>query len=344
MICTLCGREVKDLIEGVCTECFKKRRSLFEIPQVVKIIRCPKCGSYFFRGNWEEIEYEEALLRCVKENISVFSELENEEIEVEIREITEGRTKIIVRLSGVLKGEEVEEEKLTEIRISKMQCEMCSRISGGYYEGVIQIRAEGRRAEEEEVRDVVETIYSLVERAAEKRDKKAFITKIERRKDGTNVYLGSKKLGKQICKKLVEEYGGSFTEAPELVGRENGAEKYRVTYSFRLPRFKKGDVIELWNRVFVVLSRKRGYKCLDLESGEEIICSEESIERAKYISSVSSAPKTVVTYVRGDEMEVLHPISYSPIILQRPSFVDERTKEIRVIVHSDRIYPLPEWF
>jgi len=344
MICALCGREVKELIEGLCVDCFRSRRSIFEIPRILNVTRCPRCGLYLFSGKWEDIDEESAFLRCVTENISVFSEIESEEVEVELYERTENSAKLAVRLRGKLAGEEVEEEKFTEIRTSKVLCDMCSRIAGGYYEGVIQIRAEGREVKEEELQEIIDSIFTLVERASEKGDRKAFVTRVERRRDGTNVYLGSKKLGKQICKKLAEEYGGKFLEAPELVGREDGVEKYRVTYSFRLPKFRKGDVAKLNKRVVAVFSQKKGYRCIDLESGEEIFCSEKMMNNeAKFISSASSAPRTVVTYVRDDVMEVLHPSSYVPVTIQRPSFVDEKTKEIRVVVIGDRIYPIPEW-
>ncbi|MDK2782380.1 MAG: ribosomal export protein, partial [Archaeoglobi archaeon] len=141
MICAICGRETEKTIEGICVDCFMQRNSLFEISPVIELFRCPKCGSYLHRGKWEWIPEEESVLRAVRESISVFAELEKERVEVEEHERAEGHLKLSVRLSGELHGIRVSEEKFTEVRVRKLQCERCSRISGGYYEGIIQIRA-----------------------------------------------------------------------------------------------------------------------------------------------------------------------------------------------------------
>jgi len=343
MICAICGRETEEIVEGMCVDCFMSRNSLFELPSVMELVRCPKCGSYLHQGRWEELSEEEALLRAVRGEVSVFNEIEDESVEVGEYERTEGSLKLAVRLSGKLKGIEVSEEKFTDVRIRKAQCERCSRISGGYYEGIIQIRAENREVTEEELERIIESVQLSIESASQRGDRKAFISKIERRRDGTNIYIGSKRLGRRICRKLVEEFGGKFTESPELVGREDGKEKYRVTYSFRLPRFRKGDVIELKGRVFGILSERGGYRCVDLERGDEIQIPEERMEDARYISSSSQAFRAVVSYVSEDVMEIIHPENYSAVTIQKPSFVDGETKEIRVVLFSNRIYPLPEW-
>jgi len=62
----------------------------------------------------------------------------------------------------------------------------------------------------------------------------AFISKVKELREGIDIYVGSAKVGKQISKRIVREFGGTFSESAKLVGHKDGKNQYRISYAVRL--------------------------------------------------------------------------------------------------------------
>jgi nonsense-mediated mRNA decay protein 3 len=69
---------------------------------------------------------------------------------------------------------------------------------------------------------------------------------------GLDFYLGSSSLGKLVSRALSQAFGGTIKESHKLVGRKEGKDVYRTTYSVRLSDFRIGDFVRVDKQVFQV--------------------------------------------------------------------------------------------
>jgi nonsense-mediated mRNA decay protein 3 len=132
-----------------------------------------------------------------------------------------------------IKGVEIEERGEVEVILKQETCERCSRIAGGYYEGIVQIRAENRIPTEEELVMAEKIAYSSVGEAD-------FVSKERKLKEGVDVYVSSMECGRRISRQIVKKLGGVFSESRKLYGRKDGRNIYRVSFSVRLPELEEG--------------------------------------------------------------------------------------------------------
>ncbi len=110
--------------------------------------------------------------------------------------------------------------------VVKDVCQACSRISGMYYEAIIQIRGNKK----EKVKSFVEKKINELS----KKDELSFISKIEEKKKGLDIYVGSKKAAKSILKEAKKLYNLETKESYTLIGERKGKKLYRVTILLRL--------------------------------------------------------------------------------------------------------------
>jgi len=152
-----------------------------------------------------------------------------------------------------------------------VQCLMCSRKSGGYYEAVIQVR------------DISCDILSLVDRILDKifaLTGKDYITRIDNTDSGIDIYLISAKQASAYEKEF-REHGFSIKRSSKLVGMKDGKDLYRHFLSVRAPKFREDDIIEYNGNFIRILKigrtveyiplegkRKKNIKILDIESIE----------------------------------------------------------------------------
>jgi len=158
-------------------------------------------------------------------------------------------------------------------QVNKVLCQKCSREAGGYYESIVQLRA-NRELSDEEIERALEIVNEVISSSPE--DQKAFVSKLERKKEGINVFLGSRNIGRKISKMILKEFGGTLTESKKIHTRIDGREVYRFTYSLRLPDYREGDIVERDGRFFVVRNPRMG-KGIDIITGKTINLSTEKV-------------------------------------------------------------------
>jgi len=229
LFCPKCGRASKG---GLCAQCFLERFALVECPPL-KIMTCPICGSCFQSGKWAEGDILELAISLVKSQLTINPVAEDVHTTLEPEMLGENAIKVHVRVDAMVKGENVSREHDVMVRIKKESCDRCSRIAGGYYAAIVQVRAEGRFPTPEE-RSKSQKIAQNVVQRAQKSDRMAFISNVKELKEGIDIYAGSTKIGKQISKAIISELGGAFSESPKLVGCKDGKNQYRISYAVRL--------------------------------------------------------------------------------------------------------------
>ncbi len=341
--CPRCGKNTDTFYASVCGECFILDKKLIECPPVVYCRICPTCGSFFRKGKWISKEDEkESILECIKDAMTVDKQARNLDITPIPKKLDHSRYSVHVEATADIEGVRISAAQDTEVRINWETCETCSRISGGYFEGIVQVRADKRVPTHEELkksRSIAEETSALSQK---KGDRLAFIAKIQELPEGIDIYGGSAKLGKQICRVLIDTFGGKFIESPKLVGQKNGLDLYRITYALRLPEFVRGDIISADERVIEVKSSGRHISGIDLETGKRFVENFNDIIEIKKLGSSKDAVPALLVADEGKTIQVMDPDTFESITIKKPEFLGaEPGNEIQIIKTEKGFYLLP---
>ncbi|WP_370575534.1 60S ribosomal export protein NMD3 [Methanomethylovorans sp.] len=345
-ICPKCGNDTSVLLSGVCRECFFQNFALAQLPQVIQARICASCGARFTRGRWtDEDNIGTIVLKTIEDNLSIHEAAEDVEVCINPRQLTPHMYKVEVEVVAAIQGERVTSDLSSEIRIIRESCEMCSRMSGGYFEGILQIRATERIPTENEIETCLRIVDMTIDRMRAKGDRLAFITDTIRSKEGLDLYIGSVNSGRHICKAIIEELGGTFSESPSLFGQKDGKEVYRITFSMRLPRFTPGDIITIGNRKIVVKHMEKKLTGTDLTDSSRFIATEDDIALAKHVGHVRDAVNAVLVSEEEHELMILDPFTFRTVNIKKPAgFSLMEDEEIPVIRIEDALFLLPpEW-
>lgn len=318
-------------------------RTLIECPLVLYLRICPTCGSVFKKGKWSSRENEEKTIReCVKDSLIIDKEAQNLKIKFEPEQLDYSRYRVHLDASAEIRGAPVESTLNTEVRISWETCDTCSRISGGYFEGIVQVRADKRLPTNEELKRCIEIAEDVAERSRNKGERLAFISQTLEIDEGIDLYVGVMKLGKQICRAIIEVFGGKFSESPKLVGQKNGVDLYRITFALRLPEFVRGDIISVEGKVVEVQSCGKHLSGIDIETGKRFIENFNDLMDVKKISRRLDAVPALLVADEGKSMLVMDPDTYETVTIKRPLFLSaEAGSEIRIVRTSKGIFVVP---
>jgi nonsense-mediated mRNA decay protein 3 len=223
-----------------------------------------------------------------------------------VDDISVNRSRANLTVRATLYNQPVEGTCSVEIIWHKEQCDRCNRISGSYYEGIVQVRAEGRVPGTYEIqmaasisRHVEDTLQSGGERLS-------FISDITEIHDGLDIVIGSQHIGLLISQGIVAQLGGRYSSHPKLVGEKNGRQLYRITYLVRLPRFQKYDVVRSGNRYYEVEKVESHHvRTFDLRDGQSKSIRENDIGRI--IGNARNAEPALVVFAHGDSVGILDP-------------------------------------
>jgi nonsense-mediated mRNA decay protein 3 len=269
---------------------------------------CPSCGCRKEAGLWVEssISREEAGYGLVRRSVSVIPEVINPEVSIALYEKSSNRSVADCCVSGTLFGEPVQGSCQVEIIWQKEQCDRCSRMSGSYYEGVVQVRATGRKPSPREIQQAGRIAREIEDAMAASGERLSFISEMEETRDGLDITIGSQRIGQEISTALVRAIGGRSTTHPKLVGERAGKRLYRITYLVRLPKYTRGDIVAIHGRYAEVQSTDgRDLKVSDIPEGPVRSVPERKVETL--IGNVREAAECLVTFREGETIGVLDP-------------------------------------
>ncbi len=344
LFCPECGKETSELYNNRCKECFLSNITLIKCPPVVKILVCPVCGAHFTAGKWtRETDRREMLFYEIAGSIRMHPDATHEKLDISEEKIDRSRCLVHVSVSAVVSGLDVTAAADVEIRIKNETCDTCSRIAGGYYAGIVQLRANHRLISEKEVDRCIELADHLLKKLMEKGDRFAFISKVEELKEGVDLYIGSATSCKQVCRAIIRELGGSYTTSPSLVGRKDGEDLYRITCAMRLPEFVCGDIVAIRDHVIEVTHQDKQIHGTDLIDGQRVSLGADTDTPAVKIGSRKDATTTVLVAIEEGAVQILDPETYKTILLKKPSFLHEKSgSEVRVVRTNGGLFLLPE--
>jgi nonsense-mediated mRNA decay protein 3 len=346
MFCPRCGSEDQELYEGICTSCFVKEAKIITIPQDLEVTICAHCSSLLKGIKWEdsELSEEELVTLAVMENYETPSYVQDLKVSVEILTIRGSIYECIIHAKGNVMGTRIIEEHTTNVKIKKGACPDCSKYASGYFESVIQIRADKRFPSTQELQTVDQIIRAKIGSLSVK-NRMAYVSDVSVIKEGVDYYIGSYKAARKLTTAVKDVMGGVVQESPRLVGRDKsrGKDLYRIWISIRLPDFQKDDFIEYENRKGQVKGFD-GKKILlnDLESQDVWSVLWREYNKIKVVARSSDIKTTSVTSKTPRTIQILHPDTYQPVDINLNAETSdlEIGDEVKVVEIEDILYIL----
>jgi nonsense-mediated mRNA decay protein 3 len=337
MFCVECGFE-GELYQSLCADCFLKKNTFTKIPKNIDVEICSHCGSrkkgkgWIFQGDIDSLE------KVISENVKTDPEVTDFDVHLDPKYEDENNVNVEVIIHAKVHDLKKEEKHTTKIRFKKTVCDECSKQQGGYWEAKVQFRGTKGKLSSEDFERAYD-IVDLIVAEKEKKDRDAFITKVEEIHSGLDFYLGSKNLGKTIAKKLAAEFGGQVKESAQLMGRKDGKDIYRMTYSVRLLEFRVDDFLQLDEQIFQVRKiSSDGVLLRALTSGKDFWFSVPDLEKAKAIGGVELIKDMVVVSRGKNEIQVLDPDNLKTIDVLLPDGIDVKGESVKVVKYEDSYF------
>ncbi len=340
--CFRCGK--KDaLIDGLCMDCYLESHEVLRAPEYIDLMVCPHCGAISVDGRgWKDYDdFEKGVTEEALRYVEISREAAVMEIETEL--IHKDPRNYVLRGKALLKiGEKGGKEEFTfesRIRLRRSTCPRCSRIHGGYYEAIIQVRGAGNPLTEEEKIDAEEFVASRIEEMG-RQSRDIFITDEEEMHGGLDFYISNARAARSVAKELAERISGKLTESKKLAGRKEGEEIYRFTYLVRMPEFRKGDFVEYMGDYYQIISNTGNtWRLYSLEKRSETKVREKDARAFRLVAKREDVEEAVVVSYRNGEVQVLHPGTYRTVTLKHGKNPGGTLKVIRI---NEEIYSLRE--
>ncbi len=305
-ICPKCGSPSKD--GDLCEKCRMGEKPWITYDSRVEITRCPCCGAIHDLTGWNDTDRTRDDLEneAIGTAIHIRPEVRQINVSYKLNQYSNNRTAVPVKVEAVLFGQPVSEEFKLEIIWINDACNRCNRQNGNYWEGIVQIRAEGRKASIEENNRAQKIAIDLENEAQLNGDRLSFITKMEETREGLDIIIGAQSLGELIAREVTRRMGGRFTMHPTLVGEKNGQKLFRITYSVRLPKYQRGDVIFIRGTYGEILGAdSHVFTYLDLSNG--IARTVPDLTSAIHVGHIRNAVTVVVVYQDRDTLGIMDP-------------------------------------
>lgn len=224
--CPKCGASEGNFIKGFCEKCFLEDHEIVFVPEKIEVDYCTKCEGILFKGKMSD-QTPELLEEIIRSKIKV-KDLLNEKLSIELVPFGDDKSKAIITFSGEVDSQKISFQKETLLKPLNICCKDCSKLVGGYFEAILQVRGE---------KELTEKIISFSEKFLEKEkkfDRLAKITKLEKDKHGFNAYLASKQAALKLAREIASRHNSRMTSSSKIVGRKAGRDVKRVTFCVRV--------------------------------------------------------------------------------------------------------------
>ena len=322
-ICPLCGGPSPS--GEVCAACRDRDITWFSCPARLEVIVCPSCGAVRSAGVWGDTMGDSSTLAAeyARNAVSFDRRVERPGVDVSVREVSANRSRATLSLSGTLHGKPLAGTALLEIAWRGEQCDRCSRLSGNYHEGVVQVRADGRRPDHREITAALRIMESVENSLQENGERLSFVSRTEETRDGLDITVGSQRIGQEIAAAIVKDLGGRVTTHPKLVGEKAGRPLFRITWSLRLPRYRRGDIVAVAGTTGEVLEPgTRQVRFFDIGRGSPRTAPLTAVTRR--IGHREDAKESIVAYVDRSAIGVIVPDSGETREVQVPVWWEPR--------------------
>ncbi len=271
--CIRCGRLVppdEPLINGLCPQCYLKYHGVFASTPILNIVICPRCGSWYYRGEWyPPLPLGEVIRKVlIKESGKLLNrevKLLDAEITSPIYKINESQYAVDAKLHVLLADSypAVVDSRIV-LNIEKRVCPRCLRITGKAHKALVQIRSVRGRLDEEDRR--------IINKALNEPGIIEDIVEVKENKHGIDVKLLSSVTARRLSTILTREAGAKVTESFKQTHYRpsKGSWDGITTLSVRLPDIRVGDLVMVRGKPGVVRERdKHGFNVELFDDGSQ---------------------------------------------------------------------------
>ena len=199
--CPECGSSQEPFVKSFCRNCFQKKHELFSAPNELKIDFCRNCGMARLHGKW--VEQDLAFLeKAVEGFVKPSSFFEKSAVTVEIEQLDSEESIAHVTVHGLVDGQMLEAEKDILLKPNYVSCPRCSKIAGKYHEAIVQLRGKIPENAVHEFRSLLEQIL--------RKDSLAVIVSLEKKKEGIDLLIGSRKAAKRAVDSLASKHKAEY--------------------------------------------------------------------------------------------------------------------------------------
>jgi nonsense-mediated mRNA decay protein 3 len=337
MFCVVCGKEtpMDELRGGVCVSCYLEKNVLASVKDNVDLEVCVHCharkrGEIWLEGHGS---FEPIVEDAVREAVFFPKVVDRPRVSMEVIPEDERNFTVHILASGNAEGVPFETKLKTRSRVKNGTCLRCSRIQGGYYEAIVQIRATKRAIQGEEMRALKAFASRFIERVVADGDRNAFVLRDEEIAGGLDVYMGTTNGGRMLAKQVAQEFGGKVTEHGKTVGQKDGLDIIRLTFALRLPQYKAGDVIVIHEEASQITSvGAKTVQVVDLRTGKAKHVERDLVDKALVLKS-EDAQEAILVADLGHELQLLDPVTYATVHVRRPegfALTGETVKVLRL--------------
>jgi len=209
----------------LCKECFLREKLRLSLPPSIELMYCNMCESACIGGKWhnyDQIEdaVAELVAKSIKGNLEEIERETGDVVVLDLDVMRSGRGEYYAEVS--IKHGKFFLERKSLVVIKRTTCPPCSKLHGGYFEAVLQIRGNFDPK-------IVEKIEKTVQGY---KDKNSFVTKILRVRGGVDIYLGSKK----TAEKIVKSFKGTadIKKSSQLISLDRQTSKSVSRFYYRL--------------------------------------------------------------------------------------------------------------
>lgn len=344
MFCVVCGEETPDdqLRGGVCVSCYLKKNVLVKVRDHVDVEVCVHCHARKRGEQWMEGHgtLEPVVEDAVREAVEFARVVDKPRMRVDVVPEDERNFTVRVVASGSAEGVSFEQELSLRSRVKNATCVRCSRVQGGYYESIVQVRATKRAIEKDEMRALKALASRFIERVVAEGDRNAFVLRDEEIDRGLDIYMGTTNSGRMLAKQIATEFGGKTSEHPKTVGQKDGLDLIRLTFAVKLPQYRAGDVVVLREEVLRVSSiGAKTVQLTELRSGKLRHVERAEVDRALVLSP-EAARDAVVVSASDAELQLLDPWTYETVSVLRPAALEKVGASVKVLKHEGELIPL----
>jgi nonsense-mediated mRNA decay protein 3 len=341
MHCVECGAETEP--GPLCRACGALKRRKPRLPEYLDVVACDSCGAVLVDGKWDDAGFASSVERmargvaeeaCEKVGSSFVS------VKVTLDEVDErsflARVLVTSRHGGDTNSDDLE----AKVRVQRGTCSTCGRISGYYFESIIQVRAGGREPTAEELASAGEFIQRRVDSMRAK-DRNVFVSKLEEVRGGIDAYLSSNQSGKAVSRELADSLGARVTASSELYGQRDGRELYRTTFLVRLPGYWPGAFIVHEGRAAEVGNigpRRTSLRYLD--TWEPASLANKELEGAKLLGGSELVKEGVLLVETNAEVQLLDPDTSKVLEAVKPKGWKRAGETARFVKNEEDVYLL----
>lgn len=342
MFCVECGKETSIYKKGVCIKCYINSTAFTHGPEILNLIQCSKCGVYKYKNNWVKQSNHDIIRRIIKDTYKIAPELQHIDYNLDCEPTTSQFT-CILTITATLQKHPIAESHQIQIRVSHIVCDVCSKQYGGYYEAILQIRADNRKLTKKEDQNITEIIENTIQSEHAKGNRKLFITDFAEEHGGLDFYLSERGSAYTLAKKIQSTFGGELKQSSSTVGMKEGREITRVTILLRLPEYQTGDFLKIKKKYYQI-QRLTGQKIylIGLSDWEEKSVENRDLKNFYVYNAKDYCKQMILVSQTSKSVQLMDKKNYSISEVNKPKDITFQNNDVDVFFKDDSIFLIPK--